>query len=203
MLFAASHPERTAALIFSGGEVKEVTTDDWPWGQSTREEFEKGMERVLASGTWGKPAPVFFAPSRMHESALMEWLGRLERSAASPAAGVAFMRMGSEIDVRRVASSIRVPTLVMHSPRDPVVQFEQGRWLARTIPDARFVELSGMDHAPWFDCVDEVISEVSEFITGFREPAAFSPASTDPLVRSAARSPSSTRSAGSGARRWA
>ena len=171
MLFAASHPERTAALIFSGGEVKEVTTDDWPWGQSTREEFEKHMERVLASDTWGKPAPVFFAPSRMHEPALMEWLGRLERSAASPAAGVAFMRMGSEIDVRRVASSIRVPTLVMHSPRDPVVHFEQGRWLARTIPDAAFVELSGIDHAPWFDCVDEVISEVSEFITGFREPA--------------------------------
>jgi class 3 adenylate cyclase len=106
----------------------------------------------------------------MHEPALMDWLGRLERSAASPAAAVAFMRMGSQIDVRQVASSIRVPTLVLHSPRDPIVHFEQGRWLASTIPDASFVELSGMDHAPWFDCADEVIGEVSEFLTGFREP---------------------------------
>ena len=58
----------------------------------------------------------------------------------------------------------------MHSPRDTVVNFEQGRWLARTIPNARFVELSGQDHAPWFDCADQVIGEMSEFITGVREP---------------------------------
>jgi class 3 adenylate cyclase len=170
MLFAATHPERTAALIFAGGEVKEVKSDDWPWGQSTRDEFEGMMDHLLASNTWGTPSPVFFAPSRMHEPALMDWLGRLERSAASPAAAVAFMRMGSQIDVRQVASSIRVPTLVLHSPRDSIVHFEQGRWLASTIPDASFVELSGMDHAPWFDCADEVIGEVSEFLTGFREP---------------------------------
>ena len=170
LLFAASHPERTAALIFSGGEVKEVTSEDWPWGQSTRDEFEEAMERILASDTWGKPAPLFIAPSRMNDPALMEWFGRLERAAATPAAGVAFMRMGSQIDVRHVAPSIHVPTLVMHSPRDTIVDFEQGRWLARTIPDARFVELSGQDHAPWFDCADQVISEVSEFITGVREP---------------------------------
>jgi pimeloyl-ACP methyl ester carboxylesterase len=172
MLFAASHPERTAALIFCGGEVKEVTTDDWPWGQSSRDEFDQAMERILAGDVpWGKPTPVFFAPSRAREPALMEWLGRLERSSASPAAGVAFMRMGSEIDVRHVAPSIHVPTLVMHTRRDPIVRFEQGRWLAETIPDARFVELSGQDHAPWFDCADEVIGEVREFLTGFREPS--------------------------------
>jgi class 3 adenylate cyclase len=171
MLFAASHPERTAALIFCGGEVKEVTTDDWPWGHSTLEEFDQGLKKLLAGGIdWGKPAPVFYAPSRAREPALMEWFGRLERSSASPAAAVAFMRMGSEIDVRHVAPSIHVPTLVMHKQRDPVVRFEQGRWLAETIPDARFVELAGQDHAPWFDTADEVIGEVREFLTGFREP---------------------------------
>ena len=170
MLFAASHPERTAALMFCGGEVKEVTTEDWPWGESSREEFDDSMERFLASDAWGKPAPVFFAPSRAHDPSLMEWLGRLERSAASPAAAVAFMRMGSEIDVRHVAPSIHVPTLVMHTRKDTVVHFEQGQWLARTIPNARFVELVGQDHAPWFDCADEVIGEVREFLTGFREP---------------------------------
>jgi class 3 adenylate cyclase len=171
MLFAASHPERTEALIFCGGEVKEVTTDDWPWGESTRDEHDQLMEKILAGEiTWGKPSPIFFAPSRAHDPALMEWLGRLERSAASPAAAVAFMRMGSEIDVRHLAPSIHVPTLVMHTRKDTVVPFEQGRWLAKTIPDARFIELVGQDHAPWFDCADEVIGEAREFLTGFREP---------------------------------
>jgi pimeloyl-ACP methyl ester carboxylesterase len=151
MLFAASHPERTAALISCGGEVKEATTDDWPWGESTRDEFDQLLEKILAGDiSWGKPSPVFFAPSRAHDPALMEWLGRLERSAASPAAAVSFMRMGSEIDVRHVAPSIHVPTLVMHTRKDTVVPFEQGRWLAEAIPDARFVELVGQDHAPWF-----------------------------------------------------
>ena len=40
MLFAATYPERTTALILCGAEVKEETTDDWPWGEWTREEFE-------------------------------------------------------------------------------------------------------------------------------------------------------------------
>jgi pimeloyl-ACP methyl ester carboxylesterase len=172
MLFAASHPERTAALISCGGEVKEVIADDWPWGQSTRDEYDDFLAKLLAGEIpWGEPSPVFFAPSRRNEPALMEWLGRLERSSASPGAAAAFMRLGSEIDVRHVAPSIHVPTLVLHSRRDPVVRFEQGHWLAETIPNARLVELAGQDHAPWFDVADEVIREVREFLTGFREPA--------------------------------
>jgi pimeloyl-ACP methyl ester carboxylesterase len=170
MLFAASHPERTEALVFAGGEVKEVIEDDWPWGQSTREEYDRYLEDFPASDSWGKPAPLFFAPSRRDDPALMEWLGRMERSAASPAAAAAFMRLGSEIDVRSVAPSIHVPTLVMHSRRDPVVQFGQGRWLADTIPGARFVELTGQDHVPWFDVADQVLDETREFLTGSREP---------------------------------
>ena len=40
ILFAATYPERTRALVLCGAEVKEETTDDWPWGETTREEFE-------------------------------------------------------------------------------------------------------------------------------------------------------------------
>jgi class 3 adenylate cyclase len=172
MVFAASHPERTAGLIFVGGEVKEVREDDWPWGQATREEYEAHLEKILSGETaWGTAERVWFAPSREFDPAVMEWVGRLERTAASPAAAVAFMRLGSEIDVRHVAPSIRVPTLVMHTPDDPIVPFEQGRWLAEQIEGARFVQLEGRDHVPWFDVADQVIAETREFLTGFREAA--------------------------------
>jgi pimeloyl-ACP methyl ester carboxylesterase len=170
ILFAASHPERTRALIFVGGEVKEVTSEDWPWGQQTRDGYDRYLEEFLASDRWGKAARAFFAPSRADDPALMEWLGRLERSSASPAAAAAFMRMGSEIDVRAVVPSVHVPALVMHSPRDTVVDFQQGRWLAEALPDARFVELAGQDHGPQFDCADQVIEEIRLFLTGSREP---------------------------------
>jgi pimeloyl-ACP methyl ester carboxylesterase len=170
MVFAATHPERTAALIFIGGEVKEIIEDDWPLGQETREDYEAHLEKVLSGEIpWGQPTRVWFAPSKEHDPAVMEWVGRLERTAASPAAAVAFMRLGSELDVRHVAPSIHVPTLVMHAPGDPIVPFAQGRWLAEQIEGARFVQLDGRDHVPWFDVADEVIAETREFLTGFRE----------------------------------
>ena len=45
ILFAATYPERTVALILAGAEVKEETTDDWPWGEGTREEHEEYLRR--------------------------------------------------------------------------------------------------------------------------------------------------------------
>jgi pimeloyl-ACP methyl ester carboxylesterase len=170
MVFAASHPDRTAGLIFVGGEVKEIIEDDWPWGADTREEYEGMLEGILSGETeWGKVTRVWFAPSREHDPAVVSWLSRLLRSSASPAAAAAFMRLGSEIDVRHVAPSIHVPTLVLHTPEDPVVPYQQGRWLAEQIEGARFVELAGKDHVPWFDVADQVVTEVREFLTGFRE----------------------------------
>ena len=170
MVFAATHPERTAGLIFVGGEVKEILEGDWPWGASTREQYEGMLEEILTGETeWGKVTRVWFAPSREHDPAVVSWLSRLLRSSASPAAAVAFMRLGSEIDVRHVAPSIHVPTLVLHTPEDPVVPYQQGRWLAEQIEGARFVELAGKDHVPWFDVADQVVTEVREFLTGFRE----------------------------------
>jgi pimeloyl-ACP methyl ester carboxylesterase len=170
MVFAATHPERTAGLIFVGGEVKEILEDDWPWGASTREQYEDMLQKVLSGETeWGKVTRVWFAPSREHDPAVINWVSRLERSSASPTAAVAFMRLGSEIDVRHVAPSIHVPTLILHTREDPVVPYEQGRWLAEQIEGARFVELKGRDHVPWFDVADEVVTEVRDFLTGFRE----------------------------------
>jgi pimeloyl-ACP methyl ester carboxylesterase len=168
MVFAATHPERTAGLIFVGGEVKEIIEDDWPWGQSSRDDYEAMLAQTL-EGFWGKPTRVWFAPSVENDPVAISWLSRLERSAASPASAVAFMRLGSEIDVRHVAPSIHVPTLMLHTPEDPVVRYEQARWLAEQIPGARLVELKGRDHVPWFDVADEVITEVRDFLTGFRE----------------------------------
>ena len=170
MVFAATHPERTAGLIFVGGEVKEILEDDWPWGASTRENYEASLDGISSGETeWGKVTRVWFAPSRENDPAVINWLSRLLRSSASPAAAVAFMRLGSEIDVRHVAPSIHVPTLVLHTPEDPVVPYEQGRWLAEQIEGAHFVELAGKDHVPWFDVADQVVTEVRDFLTGFRE----------------------------------
>jgi class 3 adenylate cyclase len=78
--------------------------------------------------------------------------------------------MAFDIDVRHVVPSINVPTLILHTVDDQICHVENARFLARTIPGARYVELPGGDHVPWFD-PDRVVAEIREFLTGTREVA--------------------------------
>jgi class 3 adenylate cyclase len=79
----------------------------------------------------------------------------------------ATVRLNTEVDIRAVLPSVRVPTLVLHRTGD-VLPVEGARWLAGQIPGARFVELPGDDHWPWLSDPDEIIDEVEEFLTGER-----------------------------------
>ena len=160
MLFAASFPQRTVALLLCGAEVKEDITDDWPWGESTREEFEESMTTL--SERWGsRPASLrAFLPSRGDDPALLDWYVRLKLQSASPAAAETFMRMAHDIDVRDIAPAIRVPTLILHAEGDQICHVENGRFLARTIPDARYVELPGGDHVVFAELADTALSEI-------------------------------------------
>jgi class 3 adenylate cyclase len=169
MLFAASFPERTVALLLCGAEVKEDTTADWPWGENTRAEFEESMATI--EGRWSlRPESLsFFLPSRGDDPGLLDWWVRLKVQSASPAAAEAFMRMAHDIDVRHVVPAIHVPTLILHTVDDQVCHVENARFLARTIPNARYVELPGGDHMMWGAPADTALAEIREFLTGVRE----------------------------------
>jgi pimeloyl-ACP methyl ester carboxylesterase len=169
MLFAAAHPERVAALVLCGAEVKERTDQDWPWGEDTAEEFEQHM--ALLPDRWGAGLSIgYIAPGLAGDARAREWCGRVQMNAATPGAAESFMRMAFDIDVRDVVLAIRVPTLVIHRADDKVCHVENARFLARHIPGAQYVELPGSDHAPWADG-DDIIAEIREFVTGVREPA--------------------------------
>jgi pimeloyl-ACP methyl ester carboxylesterase len=171
MLFAATYPERTQALVLCGGEVKEETTDDWPWGESTREEFDRYITIENVVSRWGKGLVAdVIAPSQKGDEQLREQVGRLQVESASPHDAVAFMRMAFGIDVRHVAPSVSTPTLIVHRTGDQVCHVENARWLAKTIRDAKYVELPGVNHVPWIDG-DDITAEIREFVTGVREPA--------------------------------
>ena len=169
MLFAAAHPERTVALVLQGAEVRERTDEDWPWGEDTAEAFEAAMASVPE--TWGRGSGIYtIAPSLVGQDWPQEWWSRVQTHAMTPGSAEAFMRMAFEIDVRHVAPSINVPTLVVHTVGDRVCHVENARFLARTIPDARYVELPGDEHVPWFDS-ELALGEIREFLTGRRETA--------------------------------
>jgi class 3 adenylate cyclase len=169
MLFAASFPQRTVALLLCGAEVKEGITEDWPWGESTQEEFEESMT-TLADRWSSVPSSLkVFVRSWGDDPRVLEWFARLKVQSASPAAAEAFMRMAHDIDVRDVAPAIRVPTLILHSVEDQICHVENARYLARTIPGARYVELPGGDHVMYAELADLALGEIREFLTGVRE----------------------------------
>jgi class 3 adenylate cyclase len=171
MLFAATYPERARALILAGAEVKEETTDDWPWGESTREDFERHMTIENILERWGKGLGIaYFIPSRADDERAREWFARLQLQSASPRDALATMQMAFEIDVRHVAPSIGTPTLILHRVDDRVCHVENARWLARHIHGSKYIELPGDTHAPFVDGED-MMAEIREFLTGVREPA--------------------------------
>jgi class 3 adenylate cyclase len=170
ILFAAAHPERTRALILQGAEVRELTDEEWPWGEATPAEFEESMASI--PGRWGRGLSFgVLVPSMEHDPslpALQEWLGKVQRNAATPGSWEAFARMAFDIDVRDVVPSVYVPALVIHTVGDQICDVGNARWLAKHLPGAKYVELPGGDHVPWFD-PDEVLAEIREFLTGSRE----------------------------------
>jgi pimeloyl-ACP methyl ester carboxylesterase len=171
--FAATYPERTHALLLCGAEVREETDAEWPWGESTREEFDTAMD--ILPERWGRPewavgAVEAFMPSAAGDPGVRQWLTRSVTDAASPGAAMAFMRMAFDIDVRHVLPSVHVPALVVHRRGDRVCHIENGRYIARNIAGARYVELDGEDHIPFGPGGDEIVAEVREFLTGVRGP---------------------------------
>ena len=172
ILFAATYPDRTRGLVLCGAEVKEETTDDWPWGEATREEFEEWMDLEGVVARWGKGLGAdLFAPTRKGDPQLREQFGRLQVQSATPHDAVAFMRMAFEIDVRDVVPAVTAPTLIVHRVGDKVCSVENARWLSRNIEGSRYVELPGENHLPFVDG-DDILDEIQEFLTGVREPVA-------------------------------
>ena len=161
ILFAATYPERTRALVLYGGYAHFHT---WVMSENALANFVRAAEI-----TWGDGATLQnFAPGRLEDTRFAAWWARFERLSASPTAAIALARMNAQIDVRRVLGSIRVPTLIIHRADDARVKPSGGRYLAEKIKGAHFVEVPGRDHPIWTGDTDRVVDEIEEFLTGAR-----------------------------------
>ena len=161
MLFAATYPQRCRGLVLYG------TYAHFPTWVLPAEKFPAFIELIQRG--WGTGASInSFAPSKLSDERFKRWWSRFERLGASPSAAVALMRMNNEIDVQHVLPAIRVPTLVLHRTGDLRVNVEAGRFLGRSIPGAKYVELPGADHVTWVGDVDRLVDEIEEFLTGSR-----------------------------------
>jgi class 3 adenylate cyclase len=190
MVFAATRPERTWALILYGTYSFVGFFAGWDDGERDPAELRA---RVLAEldedyvpsveqfarlqdfgravrSAWGNGAAMSIAAPSYGS---IRQLGMLERMSASPAMARVSLETLFGIDVRSILPTLTAPTLVIHA-RGDLGPVQYGRYLADHIPGARYLEVEGVDVAPWFTEPDRILAGIEEFLTGSRAAPAHS-----------------------------
>src|SRR5215475_7537559 len=164
LMFAATYPERTTALVLYGTFA---SMKDEPWAVS-REQMEAALGQL--ESRWGEGVVLLLnAPSRRNDQAFLQWFARIERAAASPGSILTLMRANYGVDVRHLLPALRVPTLILHRAGDKLVPVRAGRYLAEHIPGAMYAEIPGTDHLVLdLETQDVIADKIEEFITGER-----------------------------------
>jgi class 3 adenylate cyclase len=172
LLFAATHPQRTRAVVTFGAHPATFADDDYPWGISP--EALEGLVETLRRGPSEEERAGFFhmlAPDG--DAATEAWWRTFHSSAVSSNEGVAELSRLGTVDIRRALGSVRVQALIMHRADDQAADVNASRYMAERIPGARFVELPGSDHLPFLGDARTVLDLTEEFLTGtfpVREP---------------------------------
>ena len=164
ILFAATYPERTIALILYG------TVADY----TSREHASEGDEYLeYIDEHWGTIEHARYeirewgAPSHADDERLVAWLSSYLRRAASPGAAIALSRMNREINASHALPAIHVPTLVLAKSDDRDFSVAEAREMADGIAGARFVELSGDEHFFWIGDPEPLLGAIERFVAEF------------------------------------
>ncbi len=167
MLFAATYPERTSALVLWGAMARSTADADYPWAPP-REAVQEAQDELIGP-MWGRGTTIeIFSPSMAADPRAREFQARVERQAASPMRVQQLLEMFLDTDVRGALPLIQAPTLVLHRRHDQAVNYRAGRWLAEQIGASSYTELEGKDHFPWVGDSDAALAAIEEFLTGVR-----------------------------------
>ncbi len=156
VLFAATYPERTAALVLFGTYAK-----FW-MPELSDEERQAQLEDVASRWGDGSTISLFAADA---DEVLRSWWGARERLGGSPGAIRHLIGASWITDVTEVLPAVHAPALVLYRSDDPVLAPEQGQLLAAQLPDARLVDVPGASTFPWLDS-GPLLDQVEEFLTG-------------------------------------
>ena len=166
LLFAATYPERTLALVLYNPVARGTWAPDYPWANQWDE--WRGFDLDTLRREWGtfdfvqKNVRVM-APSRADDPQLIHFIARMQRLGASPGSALTIMRMATNVDVRDVLPAIRVPTLILNMPS----RRGEAEHVAARIVGARRFEVPGPDYYI-FLLGDSVYHEIERFVSSVR-----------------------------------
>jgi pimeloyl-ACP methyl ester carboxylesterase len=144
--YAVRHPHRVSKLVLFGGYAQGRNKRDSPQDAEEAQAF-----LTMARKGWGDDrsafARAFFSfwlPTGSPEQ-LKSFIDLMRIGEGG--AGVDLRRAVDDIEIVDLLPNVAVPTIVFHSIHDKLVPFDQGRRLAASIPNARFVPLESENHA--------------------------------------------------------
>ncbi|TRY33867.1 alpha/beta hydrolase [Aliiglaciecola sp. M165] len=149
------------SLVLYGTSAKWTSDLDYPYSVPDVV-FDKWIEKIRLN--WGKPISVAnFAPTFEKDLPLINWWAKMVRSASGPEMVKRLLLAAKHIDLRDDLEQVAIKTLVVHKEGDKVVRVENGKYLARSIPNARFVGLEGNCHWLWLEDTETFFLELRKF----------------------------------------
>ena len=173
LLFGATYPERTAAVIVEGTAATYSRTDDHPW-LDPHEDLLHFLERDFPWDTWGTQEWAderlrIFAPTLSGSPEIRKWFRRWATLGGSPSSHRDLSRMNADLDVRAVLPTISVPTLVLHVEREKSFDLRGAQYIADNVPGAELVVIPGDSHAWFAECEEPIADNVKRFLTDIWE----------------------------------
>jgi len=165
LLFAATYPQRTTAVVTFGSHPATLRDEDYPWGTTAEEQawlLESIRSRTL------DPDQLFhaLAPRDATDAATLRWWNTFWYSAVSTPESVDQITAMGPVDIRGLLGAVRVPVLVLHRTGDGMADVRASRYMADKLPMGTLRELPGDDHFPFFGDQDAVVAMTQEFLTG-------------------------------------
>lgn len=167
IVYAARHPERVSHLVLCGAFARGPLRRS---PSSEQIEATEAMVKLVEYG-WGQSNPAFlqmFTSQFFPEATLAQAhsFNEIQRHAAAPRVAAKLIRAFAALDASAELAQVRAPTLVFHSRGDNRVPFEEGRFVATSIADARFEPLDSRSHVPLpgEPAFQRLIDDVSAFL---------------------------------------
>lgn len=130
---------------------------------------QEALSTLIRTG-WGQDNPAFrqmfstmFIPGASPQ--ILDSYNEMMRIAAKPDVAARMFEISANIDVSDVVAQVQAPTLILHTRRDSVAPFDEGRRLAASIPNARIVELDSTNHIilPDEPAMPRTVAEIEKF----------------------------------------
>jgi class 3 adenylate cyclase len=162
ILFAATYPERTAAVVVRSCSPRTMWAPDYPWGRSEGT-YQREVDQALQVYASRSEAQAAMRALGMRDDDEIETFIDYIRLGASPGMLEGLYRMNKEIDIRDVLPAVHVPALVLHGSDDAIVPVAAGAYTAQHLRSARFVEVPEMGHLALRG--GRIQPEIKEFLT--------------------------------------